>query len=193
MPFESDDVTVIIPTIPPRRNMLRRAVASVMNQTEPPDRIIVEVDKRHDGSAAVRNRALVSVTTKWVAFLDDDDMFMPEHLNRLLLHASATGADVVYPWPEMNGGPDPSPDRFGVAFDPDLMRIRSYIPVTSLVRTRAIKAYKARFEPWKGTPYDDWGFYNQLLEGGANFSHLPERTWVWNIHNGNTSGKADRW
>lgn len=187
------DVTVIIPTIPPRQAMLRRAVASVMHQTEAPVRIIIEIDKDHDGAAAVRNRTLKSVDTTWMAFLDDDDAFMPGHLDRLLSCAEETGADVVYPWPVMNGGPDPSPDRFGVPFDGELLEARSYIPVTSLVRYEVAKACDAHFAPWGGTPYDDWGFYVQLLRGGAKFVHLPERTWVWNIHEGNTSGRADRW
>jgi glycosyltransferase involved in cell wall biosynthesis len=187
------NVTVIIPTIPPRRQMLRRAVHSVMSQTVMPGRISIEIDSQHEGSAATRNRALGSLTTDWVAFLDDDDVFLPDHLCALLLHAEDTGADVVYSWPEMNGGPDPSPDRFGVPFDPELLKVRSYIPVTSLVRTSAIFGADAEFRPWKGTPYDDWGFYCQLLEAGAKFSHRPERTWVWNIHGYNTSGRGDRW
>jgi glycosyltransferase involved in cell wall biosynthesis len=173
--------------------MLRRAVHSVMTQTEMPTRISVEIDSWHEGSAATRNRALANLTTEWTAFLDDDDVFLPAHIQSLREHAEDTGADVVYSWPEMNGGPDPSPDRFGVPFDPELLKVRSYIPVTSLVRSSAISSSGARFRTWKGTPYDDWGFYCQLLEAGAQFSHRPERTWVWNIHNNNTSGRGDRW
>jgi glycosyltransferase involved in cell wall biosynthesis len=36
--------------------------------------------------------------TDWVAFLDSDDLFLPKHLQRMLLHAQNTGADFVYSW-----------------------------------------------------------------------------------------------
>jgi len=56
------------------------------------------VDRSREGAAATRQRALTEVRTEWVAFLDDDDEFMPHHLLSLITHASATGADFVYSW-----------------------------------------------------------------------------------------------
>jgi hypothetical protein len=28
---------------------------------------------------------------------------------------------------------------------------------------------------------------------GAKIVHLPEQTWIWRHHSGNTSGREDRW
>ena len=183
-------VTVVTPSIPPRTKMLRRALASVLAQTRPPDAISVAVDRDREGSAATRNRALDAAGTEWVAFLDDDDQFLPHHLEMLLACAQTSGADVVYPIPEVAGQPPPQL-RFGLPFDPDELRRANYIPVTSLVRTQLARA--AKFRCPRGTVYDDWGLYLGLLNLGARFVHLPEKTWIWNWHPGNTQGQPDRW
>jgi len=186
------DVTAVVPSIPPRAWMLRRALASVLGQSHPVDAISVAIDTTHAGSAATRNRALYAATTEWCCFIDDDDQWKPNHVERLLATAEETSADVVYPWPEMVGGGDPRPDRFGVPFDEAELRRGSYIPVTSLVRTKLAQDCGG-FHLRPGSPYDDHAFYLSCLEAGGKFVHLPERTWLWNIHSGNTSGEPTRW
>lgn len=193
------EITVVVPTIPPRVKMLRRALWSVLTQTLVPAAVVVETDLRREGSAIVRTRGLNKVTTEWTAFLDDDDQFLPGHLELLARAAAETGADVIYPWPTVVGGTDPSPDRFGQPFDAEMMRTRSYIPVTSLVRTKLAQDCGGFVRP-PGSDYDDWGFYLAMLDTGARFVHVPARTWIWNHHGygtpaspGNTSGMPERW
>lgn len=173
--------------------MLRRALWSVLAQTRLPRAVIVEFDGDHTGAAATKNRALARVDTEWVAWLDDDDQFLPLHLEALATAQQATGADVIYPWPVMDGADDPRPDRFGKPFDAAELRRGSYIPTTSLFRTSLAKA-AGGFRSPPGSNYDDWGLYLGMLERGATFFHLPVRTWVWNVRPGmNTSGQPDRW
>lgn len=186
------DVTVSIASIPPRAKMLARALASVTAQTLQPAAIVVEIDHDRVGSVATKNRALTKVDTEWTAFLDDDDQFLPEHLEKLRRAAERTGADVVYPIPVRVGAPDILL-RFGLPFCPDSLRRGNYIPTTSLVRTRVAQR-AGGFQLCTGqTRYNDWGLYLAMLDAGAKFVHLPERTWVWNIHGGNTSGQPTRW
>lgn len=190
-------VTVVIPHIPVRDSMVLRALQSVFRQSHPADAVTVAVDVDHEGSATTRNRALANVATEWVAFLDDDDEWYPQHLKALLAAARSTGADVIYPGcdVERDGRLLPVQDewgRFGREFDAELLRRQSYIPVTSLVRTDLI--YETRgFEAAPGSEYDDWGFYLQLLDAGATFYHLPRVTWRWHHGEHNTSGRGDRW
>lgn len=193
------DVTIIIPHIPVRPNALAHAVKSAAVQTVKPTDIIIATDTRREGSAVTRNRALDRATTTWVAFLDDDDLLLPNHLEVLLAHAEETDADVAYAGCKVLHpalGEIPLREewgRFGKKFDPDLLREKSYLPVTSLVRTEL--AQRARFGPPNGivTDYDDWGFYVRLLDLGAKFSHIPQVTWVWHHNGRNTSGRTDRW
>lgn len=194
-------VTVVIPTIKTRKGMLRRAVNSVMAQTISHDVVPIEIaiDRDHEGAAVTRNRALAKVQTPWVAFLDDDDYFLPNHLEVLLDATSVehdiyyTGCDVIGP----NFEAIPRREewgRFGKPFDDELLREKSYIPVTSLVRTDLAKgAFFGPPDHDPSSPYDDWGFYLRALNDGGRFLHIPEVTWIWHHHGRNTSGQGDRW
>jgi glycosyltransferase involved in cell wall biosynthesis len=196
-----DDITVVIPHIPPRHVPLLRAIRSVADQLHAADAISIATDTQKRGAGRTRNRALAMARTQWVAFLDDDDFFHRDHLQVLLRHALETDADVVYSscrvvhtelgeiprthhgWEEWG--------RPGKPFDAELLRERSYLPVTSLVKTSL--AQRSSFEPPPDSHYDDWGFYLGLLDLGAKFSHIDEVTWTWTHGDHNTSGKPERW
>jgi glycosyltransferase involved in cell wall biosynthesis len=188
------DISVCIPTIPPRQDCFNRAVASVRAQTIKPFLIVAAVDYDHMGAAVTRNSALEQVSTPWVAFLDDDDVLYPEHLEKLAQHAELTSADVVYSWPDVVGkGGDPCPEFFGAPFDPDTLRRRPFVHVTVLCRTYLIRRVGGFASPPEHEHLEDWGCWLRMLDAGAKFSHLPERTWRWNLHPGNTSGLGSRW
>ena len=192
------DITVAIPTIPPRSAQLTRAVQSVLVQTYPATAIAIAVDNDRQGAPATRNRALNSVTTEWVAFLDDDDEFMPQHLERLVHHAQETGADYVYSWFECVGGSDPL-GYFGKVFDHDNPTDTT---ITVMVRTELAK--QVGFYPLileEGYPLcEDMWFTRGCVAAGAKISHCPEITWKWHHWGwglpgiqGNTSGLPSRW
>lgn len=191
------DVTVVIPHIPIRPNALARAVKTAALQTHRPAAVSIAVDVDRQGAGHTRWRALEAARTTWVAFLDDDDLLLPQHLNALLTHAERTGADVVYPGCHVLDSEGqsiplrPEWGNFGHDFDADLLREKSYIPITSLVRTEY--AMRSLFTPPSGSHYEDWGFYLGMLDAGATFSHLAEITWVWNHNGRNTSGQPDKW
>ena len=170
--------TVIVPTIPGREAELDRALNSI-NGT---DRVIIWHDTKREGAAVSRNRALEKVDSEWVAFLDDDDELKPNHLRACARNAALTGADLVYPWFDCDG--EDKIGMFGVPFDPVLLRKRNYIPVTVLVRTELVRKVGGLQEhpDDNGDPCEDWGLWLALLDAGAVFSHLPQRTWIW--HNG---------
>jgi glycosyltransferase involved in cell wall biosynthesis len=207
-------VTVVIPTIPPRVKQLARAVRSVLKQTRPPEAFSIEVDRHHEGAGPTRTRAMMRVETEWIAFLDDDDEWYPQHLDHLLKAAEQHQADVVYPWfdvilPGGIKGQGPWPEREGRPFDHD----NPYLfPISALVRTEL--AQRSEFPPmpepvigphgqpenpnWAG---DDWPFWCGVFEQGAKVYHLNERTWAYHHGgvsrrgnpDGNTSGRGDRW
>lgn len=196
-----DDVTVVMPVHPARwHTTMGRALSSVTSQTRPVDAVSIAVDTTKEGAGKTRDRALATVQTEWVAFLDSDDAFHPAHVAELLRCARKTGADVVYPecrvihtvigeiprthpsWEEWG--------RPGQPFDPELLRQKSYLPVTSLVRTSL--AQRSSFIPPDGSEYDDWGFYLGLLDLDARFVHLPKITWTWFHGPHNTSGRPDK-
>ena len=101
-----NDITVAIPTIPPRGALLQRAISSVLSQTLPAGGLSVAVDNQRSGAAGTRARALAAVTSPWVAFLDDDAV-----AERTWLTNPLTGR-----WEELTPGTGFNP---AVLFDPD--------------------------------------------------------------------------
>lgn len=204
-----DLVTVVIPSIPPRAyggrvhkvSFIRRAIESVLAQDchtiglRTP-RIESVIDHERRGAGPTRHRALMRAQTPWVAFLDDDDEFLPQHVRRCYEHALDTGADYVYPWFEVVGGDDPFPQHFGREFDPaDPVQTT----VTTFVRTALAQSVGFEFplDPKLRIGGHAWGedyeFTRRCVAAGAKVVHLPERTWRWHHHGANTSGRPDRW
>jgi glycosyltransferase involved in cell wall biosynthesis len=191
------DVTVVVCTIPPRLNLtLPKALQSVCEQTVSPANINVITDFTGEGHGVMRNKALTQVHTEWTAFLDDDDLLFPQHLEACIGAANSSGADLIYPWHEIHdrngnqvsdllpGGLQP--------FNLEAFKKSNYIPITVLVRTQALLDVGGFPTPKKvGDGWfkcEDYGGWNRLIEAGHTFYHHPERTWVWNHWGGNTSG-----
>jgi hypothetical protein len=195
---------VCIPTIPARRDMLTRAIASVEAQTEPAVRWWLHIDTDGLGAAGNRNacwRQAVQMhpDTEWIGFLDDDDELLPHHVAHCLDVAEQTGADMVYPWHRIVGKyGETKPDLLagqGVPFDPAELEHRNFIPVTVLVRRELLEAVGGFPEPntpeWPHPDCEDWGCWKRLVEAGAKIVHTPTVCWLWRHHGMNTSGRAD--
>lgn len=184
-------ITVVTPSIPSRHLMLAQATRSVMAQTMPAAAISVAIDVNREGAPATRQRALNAVDTDWVAFLDDDDWFNPDHLELLYKHAMDTGADFVYSWFNVVGGVDPFPStHFTEPFDP---QNPIETTVTTLVRTGLAKeaGFKALDRGQINTGEDRY-FTLKCMDLGANIQHLVAKTWNWRHHGGNTSGLSTK-
>lgn len=189
-------VAVAIPTIPGRERELQRAVASVHAQTRRPDQILVERDSERTGAAQARNRLLARVTTDVIAWLDDDDEFLPHHLRTCMRVMERQrgkfepAPDLVYPVPKMIGGPDPTAVtyqghivlpwgiRFGAEQAAHLRRAGSFIPMTHLVRTdnvREIGGFRegyavpdSRYPGGQRYRGEDEDYLIRLLDGNAD-------------------------
>jgi glycosyltransferase involved in cell wall biosynthesis len=165
-------VAVIVPSLPERHELLGEALTSIEMQTVPPDEVHIALDHHHEGPAVIRNRLASETKADWLAFLDDDDIWYPHHLETLL--AKAHGADVVYPDCDFAG------DNPGIICNADFDRERlergNYIPITTLVRRAAFDA-GGGFHP--NDRYEDWGLWLRLSRLGARFVHVPVKTWCY--------------
>lgn len=203
------DVLVVTSSLEARTDLRARAVQSIRDERVE-FTVAVQIDYDATGPAVARNRAVqlateFGVESEWLAFLDDDDMFKPGHLTKCIEHARATGADVVYPWFDLiRQGVDRNDWEFllvdgkyafGQEFNESALRKNNYIPVTALVRRSLFEQVGGFPRPespeWPHAASEDWGLWLRLLDAGAKFSHLPERTWVWDHHGKNTSGRPD--
>lgn len=169
-------VTVITPTIPGRFDLLHEAMESVRRQTLPGVEHAVEIDTQEEGPAVLRNRMLHAATTPLVAFLDDDDLLDPTHLEELLAALELEPAGDVA-WSFHRGGPRtprPSSER-------ELWRImragRNCIAVTVLARRDVLLA-AGGFDP--AARYEDYDLWMRL-RGGARFICVARETWTYRI------------
>ncbi len=204
-------IGVIIPSIPPRKALLLRALRSVGAQTLPASDVSVAVDVEQSGAPATRQRALVGLAkgVEWVAPLDDDDEFLPMHLEALHAHAVETGADYVYSWFELIGSNgmsygDHDPifpaTHFTEPFDPTSEDTMVETTVTVLIRRELLEAVGGYQQLHRPEAYaegastgEDRNLTLRCVEAGATVSHLVQRTWRWHHHGRNTSGRPDRW
>jgi hypothetical protein len=207
------NVTVAIPSIPGREQLLARALESVAAQTTAPRRILVHTDTERHGAAWTRNRLLRQVRTGWVAWLDDDDELLPDHLEVLIQGANDSQADLIYSNPEVVGAPDPlavcdddgnvvqSPVDvpFGPAQERWLRERGNFIPCPVMVRTALLKQVGGYPEP-HSVPVptgnnsggcEDFLVLLKLLDAGVRFHHvLGVRTWRYHVWGGNVGGRG---
>lgn len=203
------DVTVLITTIPGRRDLLNRAMKSVLQQKIVPKQVLVIEDKKRQGAWWARNQGIKQIETEWVAFLDDDDEFLPNHLQKMLAGANFSRADLIYTYAEFVGRPDPLaawidgqliPEPINVPWDDraerSLREHGNFIPVTNLVRTSAVKQVGG-FPPPHTFPAkvsgecEDYGLLLRLLDAGFSFYHvIGVRTWRYHVWEGNTGGRG---
>jgi len=188
------DVTVVIPSIPPRvgpGGLLDRAVQSALGQTYPATGgFSVALDVNREGAGRTRDRALRGVRSKWCAFLDDDDTWYPHHLETLTRLLEDSGADYAYSWFDGN---NPFPMHRGRQ-----MNVLAPHHTTMTVMVRTELAQEAGFvqpdgpmhQDWSG---EDWQFTLRCIELGAKFIGTGDITWTYNVHTGNTSGLSNRW
>lgn len=200
-------VAVCIPTVPGREDLLMRAELSVMKQERQPDQFLTEVDTGRTGAAATRNRLLAKVTTDVVAWLDDDDWLGPLHLKACMRVLENTPTvDLVYPRPQMVNGRDPTAvthqGRFpvspwGIRFTQEMAahirHVGSFIPITHLVRTEVVRRVGG-FPPGRMLDNgryqgEDERYLISLLDAGAAFEHVDQKTWYWYTNPHSTAGK----
>lgn len=195
-----NEITVVIPTIPVRASLLSRALASVTSQSRQPHAVSIAIDVEREGAPKTRQRALSTVKTPWTAFLDDDDEFMPQHLQRLMEHAQETDADYVYSWFHVIDGNgrvldyDPvfPASHFTEPFDP-ANPIETTITVLVRTELAQLVGFDSLDRGHNLNSGEDRRFTLECLKRGAKISHLVERTWYWHHDSHNTSGMADRW
>lgn len=198
----ANDLTVVITTIPTRKDRLAIALRSVDTQTLQPFEVIVQEDTQRLGAPANRDAGLSRVKTPYVAFLDDDDYFYPDHLETLYRAAQDADADIVYSWFDVEGGTDPFPENFGRAWDNEnpvqttvttLCKTKTVQDAGGFSNTFGLNEEQLATFAQGNTVGEDFRMIMSALTNGAKIHHVAKKTWAYCHWHGNTSGRPDRW
>ena len=219
-------VSVVVPTLD-RPKLLLRAINSALRQTHQEIEVIVVVDKPDQDTvsavqsvndprlqlivnpysftaAGARNAGADHATGEWIAFLDDDDEWLPNKLERQLAFASGRAPALVscltrvvtptatYISPQVIYDNSTPVDEY--LFDRrSLFRRSGFIQTSSYLLPRQLFD-KVRFDA--ESSHDDWEFILRLSKQvGARIETVPEvlvvvyfdergstntiRTWSW--------------
>lgn len=170
------DVTVITPTISGREKLLDECKLSVSNQLERVANHFWLLDQDRKGPAFIRNKLAKQADTEWIAFLDDDDLLMPNHF--ALHQPFQDEADVIFSWGEVvhtDGGRA----LFDSSFNKErILAGHNSIPVTASVR-------RSLFDKVGGFSlterFEDWALWRDLIKINARFQCIETVTWEYRI------------
>lgn len=195
-------ITVCTAHIPVRHDLLARAIHSVKNQTLLPKNHLISVDYARRGGPATLDAAIDGAMTDWVAILDDDDEFLPHHLETLYSVALETNADLVFShFRYTSTGDGGHLERFrGVPFDNANPRQTTNVFLVKTDMALEVGGFSEGFDTM-GYELDsignrigyDFHFVKKLAAIGANIVHTPEVTWIYHVENGSTLGMPNRW
>ncbi len=202
-------ISVIITTFN-RAHLLQRAMSSVLNQTHQNFELIVVDDGSTDATPSViasvrdprlvylrrttssqyanvpRNQALRIARGDYIAYLDDDDEFLPDHLRRLVRALAALpDAEIAYCDREFrsNEGLGEDVGQDGVDFDRDAVMRSNAIQAGDILHA---KDAAFRIGGWNPELRRNgaWDFVTRLARSGSQFIHVPEVLTRYHYHSG---------
>lgn len=196
-------VSVVIPAFNAAR-YLSAAIGSVFAQTIPVAEIVVVDDgsqdatasvassfpgvrvvaQRHRGIAATRNRGIEAASGDWIAFLDADDLWFPDKLERQVALANTSpSTTLVFGWvrsfvsPELSLG-----TRAKYAIDPQPSR--GLHASTTLVRRKGILEVGAFDESLAAGEFVEWAA--RTRDRGLVTAMVEAEVALRRIHGANT-------
>ena len=168
-------IAAVVTSLPEhaRRPLLVEAIGSVWAQTREPDDMVIGVDFSRIGEVENMNRLIRATDCDYLAFLHDDDLWEPNHLE--VCEAFLDRADVVVSRFELVGRPVNTIEPWHTNFH-DLMWT-NWIGSPSMVVVDAdVFGEWCEAGPKWGTRWNDLANYRRLLDDGARFVDTEQVT-----------------
>ena len=209
-PFDVASISVVIPTYN-HAHFLRKALGSVIAQTHRNWEAIVVDNHSGDNTAEVvagfgdprirlvqihnngviaasRNRGISEARGEWLAFLDSDDLWYPEKLQKCLGLLSE-GYDLVCHGERWFGngrdrqifyGPEPRATYRSLLFDGNCISTSAVV-----MKTEKARAAGGFLEESEIVTAEDYDFWLRLAKEGAKIGFVRQILGEYTIHSGN--------
>ena len=197
-------ISIIVPTFN-RPLMLLEALDSIMKQTytnfeiivvnddgvsveseikkfDKKKKIIYVVHNKNQDQASARNTGLKIARGKYIAYLDDDDIYYPEHLETLLSFLESTSYKVAYSDAyrahQIKRGDSYEIVKrdvpYSIDFSKDLLLVQNIAPVQCFMHEKSCIEEVGFFDS-TFTPHEDWEFWIRMSQK-FNFKHIKSIT-----------------
>ena len=194
-----NSIAALVISLPERENLLREALDSVQAQTRPPDQIHLGVDLDGMGEAANMNRLIDTSECEWLAFLHDDDLWYPNHLE-VAGRYMTDDYDVIVANFRAVGRPQDTFEPYHEDFN-DHVFTNWYPPAVVVARKSVfghwIEGRPPTEDPWfdpkdtgrlhSNAPWIDWANWRRLVHEGARFVRTRKVTVDYRFLGGNGS------
>jgi glycosyltransferase involved in cell wall biosynthesis len=214
-----ESIAVVIPMYNGATH-LRKAIESVLAQTMPPQEIILIDDGSRDDSLAIaqsypglrvisqknagvsatRNRGVSMTSAAWIAFLDQDDYWAPNKLERQIETIRASPEIDVCVVGKRNVAQVGTTDEYRILeadYPPPSQKVASELyrrlrfpPSCVLIRRTALLEVGG-FVP-VATPCEDWDLWLRMEQAGAIFASCREPLTFYRCHTEMVSSNGPR-
>jgi len=200
-------ISVILSTYN-RADRLKKAIKSVLNQTYKDLELIIVDDNSKDNTKKVvnsfkddrikyikrtknfgndtkpKNEGILASTGEYIAFLDDDNEFRPDHLIILLKKMKEDERfDIIYGDRWLTDETGRITPQLGISkdYDPAFLMQRNYIDTSDvLIKREALFDVGGFDERYK--KYIDWNLWVRLSKYGKHFKRVPQVITDYHLH-----------
>lgn len=213
-------VSVIVPTYN-RPDTLKRTLESIASQTYKRieavvvndagedvstivdafrDRLFIKylVHNENKGLAAARNTAIKHASGKHIAYLDDDDIFYPDHIETLVKFLEtndykAAYTDAYRAWQEKENGRYVAKRKdfpYSFDFESDLILAQNLFPVLCIMHEKSCIDEVGLFDE-SLTTHEDWDLWIRMSRK-YNFAHIKKITCEFAWRTDSTSMSSEK-
>lgn len=190
-------ISIITSTHNGRKDKLEAAIKSVLEQTYQDYEMVIVDDASNDGTIDMvspylekypgkfkyihrdecfgndtrpKNQGIMDSSGEYIAFLDSDNTYRPDHLQALYQEIQRSNVDIVYGDRMLFG----EVQGMGVFhdFEPYLLMRRNYIDTSDVLIKRDVLFSVGGFDE-RYKKYIDWNLWVRLAKAGYKFKHLP--------------------
>jgi LmbE family N-acetylglucosaminyl deacetylase/GT2 family glycosyltransferase len=151
--------------------------------------VVVAGEGRRLGRSEAANLGLSTARGDYVIFLDDDDLFFPDHISRLLERLRAQPqARAAYAGVRVEAETGVI-DTYDEAFPPARMMAWNHLPIHAVLFERSLFDEGCRFDPEREL-FEDWDFWLQL-QSRTPLVRAPGVSAIYRAHLGSSELTAE--